>query len=255
MLETILVWALVGCLAQLIDGTLGMAYGVSSTTALVTIGVLPAMASASVHTSEIFTTLVSGSAHLKFGNVDRKMTMRLVIPGILGGITGAYILTTVSGTPLSAVVGVILFIMGFLIFFKFVLRNNVHFRAKRPSSKALAPLGYIAGFTDAVGGGGWGPVATTTLVANNVKPNEAIGSVNLAEFFVTTAETIAFILLLGPENFNWLIVIGLIIGGLICAPVSAWVCRKLPHKVLGVLVGSVVMILSARMILKFVGLF
>ena len=254
MLETILVWALVGSLAQLIDGTLGMAYGVSSTTALVTIGVLPAMASASVHTSEIFTTLVSGSAHLKLGNVDRKMAIRLVIPGILGGITGAYVLTNVSGTPLSAVVGVILFIMGFIIFFKFALRNTVHFRTKRPSSKALVPLGYVAAFTDALGGGGWGPIATTTLVANNVKPNEAIGSVNFAEFFVTTAEAITFMLLLGPENFNWLIVIGLIIGGVICSPISAWLCKKLPHKVLGILVGTVVMILSVRMILKFVGI-
>jgi uncharacterized membrane protein YfcA len=245
---------LIGSLAQLINGTLGMGFGVSSTTALVTIGVLPVVASASVHTAQIFTALVSGSAHLKFGNVDRNMAMRLVIPGIFGGVTGAYVLTKVSGGSLSAIVGVILFIMGFMIFFKFALRNTVHFRTKTPSSKMLLPLGYAAAFTDAIGGGGWGPVATTTLVASNVKPNEAIGSVNFAKFFVTTAETVAFILLLGLENFNWPIVIGLIIGGLICAPVSTWLTRKLPHKVLGGFVGIVVMILSVLMILKFVGM-
>jgi len=254
LLELILVWAIVGFLAQLIDGTLGMAYGVSSTTALVTIGVYPALASASVHTAEVFTTLVSGSAHLKFGNVERNMALHLVIPGVIGGITGAYVCTGVSGNLLSAIVGSILLSMGFVILYKFAFKNTPHFRTKRPSSKTLVPLGYIAAFTDALGGGGWGPIATTTLVANNVKPNEAIGSVNFAEFFVTTAETITFLILIGPENYNWLIVLGLIAGGIICAPIAAWLCKKLPHRTLGILVGTTIMILSVRMILKSAGL-
>lgn len=254
MLELILVWALVGFLAQLIDGALGMAYGVSSSTALISIGVYPALASASVHTAEIFTTLVSGSSHFKFGNVERNLASHLVVPGIIGGITGAYVSTSVTGTSLSAIVGFILLAMGFIILYKFAFKNTQHYRTKRLPSKTLVPLGYVAAFIDALGGGGWGPIATTTLVANNVKPNQAIGSVNFAEFFVTTAITITFIILIGSENFNWLIVLGLIIGGLICAPIAAWLCKKLPQKILGILVGTTIMVLSLRMILKFAGL-
>lgn len=254
MLELILVWAFVGFLAQLIDGALGMAYGVSSTTALISIGAYPALASASVHTAEIFTTLVSGSAHLKFGNVERNMAFHLLIPGVIGGITGAYVCTSVSGKPLSAIVGFMLLSMGFIILYRFAFKSTLHFRTKNPSSKALVPLGLAAAFTDALGGGGWGPIATTTLVANNVKPNQAIGSVNFAEFFVTTAETIAFLILIGPENFNWLIVLGLLAGGVICAPIAALVCKKVSHRILGALVGITIMILSVRMILKFAGL-
>jgi len=254
LLETLLVWAFVGCLAQLIDGALGMAYGVSSTTALVTIGVYPALASASVHTAEIFTTLASGSAHLKFGNVERNMASHLVIAGVFGGITGAAVATSVSGKPISAIVGFILLAMGFIILYKFAFKNTTHFRTTRPSSKALVPLGYVAAFADAIGGGGWGPIATTTLVANNVKPNKAIGSVNFAEFFVTTAEAITFLVLIGPENFNWLIIVGLLAGGLVCAPIAAWLCKRVPQRILGIVVGTTVMILSVRMILKFAGL-
>jgi len=254
MLELVLVLVIVGFFAQLIDGALGMAYGVSSTTALVTLGVYPALASASVHTAEIFTTLVSGSAHFKLGNVEREMALHLVMPGIIGGITGAYVCTAVSGKPLSAVVGLILLAMGFIILHRFAFENTLHFRTEKLSSKKLVPLGYAAAFVDALGGGGWGPIATTTLVANNVKPNKAIGSVNFAEFFVTTAETITFLILIGPENFNWLIILGLIAGGLICAPIAAWLCKKLPHRILGILVGATVIVLSVRMILKFAGL-
>jgi len=248
LLELIFVWTFVGFLAQLIDGTLGMAYGVSSTTALITIGVYPALASASVHTAEVFTTLVSGSAHLKFGNVEHNMALHLVIPGIVGGVTGAYVLTRISGKPLSVIVGFILLAMGFIILYKFAFKNTVHFRTKRPPSKTLVPLGFVAAFTDALGGGGWGPIATTTLVANNVKPNKAIGSVNFAEFFVAIAETITFLILIGPENFNWLVVLGLIVGGVICAPISAWLCKKLPHRILGILVGATVIMLSMHII-------
>jgi len=253
-LEIILVWSVVGLFAQLIDGTLGMAYGVSSSTALISIGVSSALASASVHTAEVSTTLVSGTSHFKLGNVDRKMALRLVIPGVLGGIVGAFVSTWVSGKPLSVVVGFILLAMGFIILYKFAFKGTLKIRTKNPSSKTLVPLGFVAAFSDALGGGGWGPIATTTLVTNNVKPSEAIGSVNFAEFFVTTAESITFIFLIGPENFNWLIVVGLMTGGLICAPFAAILCKKVSHRILGMLVGVTVMILSVRMILKFAGL-
>jgi len=149
------------------------------------------------------------------------MALHLVIHGMIGGITGAYVSTIVSGKPLSAVVGFILLAMGFIILYKFAFKNTTHFRTRRPPSKMLVPLGCAAAFVDALGGGGWGPIATTTLVANNVKPDKAIGSVNFAEFFVTISQTITFLTLIEPENFNWLIILGLITGGLICAPIAA----------------------------------
>jgi uncharacterized membrane protein YfcA len=254
LLELVVVWAIVGFIAQLIDGTLGMAYGVSCSTALISIGVYPALASASTHTSEIFTTLVSGCAHFKLGNVERNMALHLVIPGIIGGISGAFICTSISGKPLSAIVGFVLLTMGFIILYKFAFKNTSQFRTKRLSWKKLMPLGYIAAFIDALGGGGWGPIATTTLVATDTEPSKAVGSVNFAEFFVTTAEAVAFLILIGLENFNWLIVLGLLTGGIICAPIAAWLCKKLPRRMLGILVGATVIILSVRMILKFTGL-
>ena len=250
-MEFLLVWAIVGFLAQLIDGALGMAYGVSSNAVLVSIGIAPALASASVHTAEIFTTLVSGSSHLRLGNVDRSIALRLIIPGVIGGAVGAYVCTSIPGKPLSVIVGLILLTMAFLILYRFGLRNVVHFRTERLPSSMLIPLGCVAGFTDAIGGGGWGPVTTTTLVSTKVIPNRAIGSVNFAEFFVTTSEAITFLLLIGWENFNWFVVLGLLIGGAICAPVAAYACKRLPQRVLGVLVGVTILILSVRMILKF----
>ena len=139
MLELFLVWTLVGILAQLIDGALGMAYGVTSTTALISTEVYPALAS--VHTAEIFTTLVSGGAHLKFGNVERNMALHLAIPGIIGGITGAYVLTNVSGKPLSVIVGIILLAMGLMILYRFTFKRVLHFRTEKLPSKNLCHWG------------------------------------------------------------------------------------------------------------------
>jgi uncharacterized membrane protein YfcA len=254
MLELFLIWLLVGFVAQLIDGALGMAYGVSSTSALVSIGVYPALASASVHTAEIFTTLISGASHFKLGNVRKDMIFHLVVPGVVGGATGAFVAVSLSSNILQLVVGCILLFMGLLILFRFVLKRVLQFRKERPSSKMLVPLGYVAAFLDALGGGGWGPIATTTLVTKKVEPSKAIGSVNFAEFFVTITEATTFMILIGPEQFSWLIILGLLIGGVICAPVSALACRKLPHRILGTLVGATVIVLSMRMILKFFGL-
>jgi len=245
----VLLWVLIGFLAQLIDGALGMAYGVTSTSALVSMGVYPAIASASVHTAEIFTTLVSGGAHFKIGNVRRDIVLSLVTFGIPGGIAGAYLSVTMSARPLRALVGSILLIMGFLILLKFVLRRKLHFKTDKPPSTFLRTLGFAAAFIDALGGGGWGPIATTTLVANDFEPSKAIGSVNFAEFFITLSTTSAFMILLGLGNFYWEIILGLVIGGLICAPIAAFACKKLPHRILGILVGIAVITLSARTLL------
>jgi len=251
LFEFLLVWVLVGSLAQLIDGALGMAYGVSSSAVLVSMGVYPALASASVHTAEIFTTLASGTSHFKLGNVRRDIIKFLMIPGILGGVAGAYICSTVSGGPLRVIVGSILLVMGIIIFWRFSLKRTLHFRKERPSTWMLGLLGYIAAFLDALGGGGWGPIATTTLVANKVEPSKAIGSVNFAEFFVTLSETITFLILIGPERFSWEIILGLLVGGLICAPIAAFACKKMPQRILGILVGGSITILSIRMLLEF----
>jgi len=253
MLEPLLLWSLVGFLAQLIDGALGMAYGVSSTSALVSIGVYPALASASVHTAEIFTTSVSGVSHFKLGNVRNDMILHLLVPGVIGGATGAFVAVSLSSKILQLVVGCILLFMALLILLRFAFKKVLHFRKERPSSKMLVPLGYIAAFLDALGGGGWGPIATTTLVTNKVEPSKAIGSVNFTEFFVTLTESITFIILIGPEQFSWIIILGLLIGGVICAPLAALGCKRVPQKILGTLVGVAVIILSTRMILRFFG--
>ena len=251
MFDFILFWALVGFLAQLVDGALGMGYGVSSTTALVSIGVYPALASASVHTAEIFTTFVSGNCHFKLGNVRRDIILPLAIPGVVGGITGAFACSSLPSGLLKPIVASVLLVMGLIILSKFAFRRVLLFRKERPSSKMLIPLGYIAAFFDALGGGGWGPIATTTLVTNKVNPSKAIGSVNFAEFFVTLAEAITFMILIGPEQYSWEIVLGLIIGGVICAPIAALLCKRVPHGILGTIVGATVVLLSARTILMF----
>jgi len=254
MLELFLAWSLVGFLAQLIDGALGMACGVSSTSALVSFGVYPALTSASVHTAEIFTTFISGTSHFKLGNVRKDMIPHLAVPGVIGGATGAFVAVSLSSKILQLVVGCILLFMGLLILLRFAFKKIPHFRKERPSSKMLLPLGYVAAFLDALGGGGWGPVATTTLVTNNVEPSKAIGSVNFTEFFVTLAESMTFIILIGPEQFDWIIILGLLIGGAICAPIAAFGCKRIPQKILGTLVGITVIILSTRMIFRFFGL-
>jgi hypothetical protein len=248
LLEYILIWALVAFLAQLVAGALGMGYGVISTTALVTMGVHPALASATVHVAEIFTSLSSGSFHIRFGNVDRKIALCLITPGVIGGIAGAYIATSIAGKPLRAIVSFILLCMGFTILYKFAFKNKKHLRAKEPSPKVLVPLGYMAALIDALGGGGWGPITTTTLVANNVKPNIAIGSVNFSSFFITTAIAVAFLILIGPERVDWLIILGLTTGGVVCAPIGPWLCKKLPQRILGLLVGTTVIMLNIGII-------
>jgi uncharacterized membrane protein YfcA len=249
LLEPILIWALVGFLAQVIDGTIGMAYGVVSTSVLITLGINPALASASVHTAEIFTTLSSGSFHFRFGNVDRKIALYIITSGVIGGIAGAYIATSMMGVkPLRAIVSFILLCMGFTILYKFAFKNKKYLRAKEPSPRLLVPLGCIAAFIDALGGGGWGPITTTTLVANNVKPNLAIGSVNFSEFFITTAITVTFLALIGPERVDWLIILGLTTGGVVCAPIGPWICKRLPQRILGLMVGTTVVMLNIRII-------
>lgn len=240
----ILIFILFGFVAQMIDGCLGMAYGVSSTTFFLSLGIPPAVASACVHISEVFTTAASGISHFKFGNVDRKIFLRLLIPGVIGGVAGAYILTELPGDKIKPFISLYLLIMGLIILVK-VFRKTYLTKTRT----RLAPLGLAGGFFDAIGGGGWGPIVTTTLVANGNHPRFAIGSVNSAEFFVTIAQSITFMLTIGVILMqHWEKIAGLLAGGILAAPLAAYVCKRAPTRILMVMVGLLIIGLSARVV-------
>ena len=245
---------LAGFAAQFIDGTLGMGYGVSSSSLLVAIGLAPAIASASVHTAEIVTTLVSGIAHHQLGNVKREIVFPLVIPGVIGGVAGAYFLSSIPGQTIKPWMAGLLLVMGCLIVYRFFTRKEWGMAGKQLSRPRMTILGLVAGFLDAVGGGGWGPVATPSLIlAENSEPHEVVGSVNVVEFFVTLAETITFALTIGLKAFRWDIVAALLVGGVIAAPIAAWLCKRLPHRMMGILIGVLLILLNVRtLVLSFV---
>lgn len=243
MEDNIWIFIVFGFLAQIIDGALGMAYGVSSNTFLLSIGIPPAAASASVHMAEIFTTGVSGFSHWRLKNVDRSLILKLLIPGVLGGITGAYILSSLPGDKLKPYISAYLAIMGLVIIRKALVRNH----EEKNVTTFIAPLGLVGGFFDAIGGGGWGPIVTTTLVARGNNPRYTIGSVNASEFFVTFAESVTFLLAIGLTH--WRIILGLLIGGVIAAPLAAIICKKLPVRILMLAVGIIILVLSIRTII------
>lgn len=239
---SVFIYILVGFVAQMIDGALGMAYGVSSNTFLLSVGIPPAAASASVHMAEVFTTGVSGISHWRLGNLDKALIKRLLIPGLIGGVLGAYILSSIPGDVIKPFISAYLMIMGIVIIVKALRKNS---EINKVTSH-IVPLGLVGGFFDAIGGGGWGPIVTTTLVARGNHPRFTIGSVNFAEFFVTLAESVTFILTIGLEF--WKIIVGLLIGGVIAAPLAAMVVKKLPTRLLMALVGVLIILLSLRTI-------
>jgi len=245
MIETILLYTLVGFIAQMIDGALGMAYGVSSNTFLLSVGVSPAIASASVHVAETFTTAVSGISHWRLGNVDRELFKKLIIPGVLGAVVGAYILSNIDGNIIKPYISAYLLVMGVVILVK-ALRNN---HREQKVTSHISILGAIGGFFDAIGGGGWGPIVTTTLVARGNNPRFTIGSVNSSEFFITFSQSVVFIFALFSDLVsNWMVIVGLLVGGMIAAPFAAVVTRKLPVRLLMGMVGVLIILLSLRTI-------
>lgn len=232
-------YALVGFLAQMIDGALGMAYGVTSTSFLMSFGVSPAAASAGVHVSKVFTSGVSGWAHYQFGNVNKKLFKKLILPGMIGAIAGALLLSYVDGKAIKPFVSAYLVVMGIMIIQKAFKKIT-----KKKKTKNLGPLGFVGGFVDSIGGGGWGPVVTSTLLSRGRNPKYTIGSVNLAEFFVAIASAATFVMLL--ELDNWLVVFGLIAGGVLAAPLAALVVGKVKPKYLMIVVGALIILLSVR---------
>jgi uncharacterized membrane protein YfcA len=243
---TILLYVLVGFVAQMIDGALGMAYGVSSNTFLLSLGIPPAAASASVHMAEVFTTGISGFSHWKLGNVDWKLVRRLLIPGVIGGVLGAYLLTSINGDVIKPWIAGYLILMGGVIIYKAftLMPRNKPDQYHGPN---VSWLGLLGGFCDAIGGGGWGPVVTSTLVARGKYPRTTIGSVNFSEFFVTLSQSVVFVLTLSFSQY-WQIILGLLIGGGIAAPLAARMTKQLPLKALMILVGALIIILSIRTI-------
>ena len=241
-MEEILLFVAIGFVAQMIDGALGMAYGVTATSVLLSTGVPPATASACVHAAETFTTGASGLAHWKLGNVDRKLLWRLAVPGAIGGAIGAYALSEFNGNTLKPFISAYLLILGIVILWKaFATKPR-----ESASAKTVAPLGFFGGLLDAIGGGGWGPIVTSSLLGQGTTPRYAIGSVNLAEFFVTLTISTTFFLTVGLSL--WPIITGLIIGGIIAAPFAAFAAKHIPAKALMIAVGCVVIVLSARTI-------
>jgi uncharacterized membrane protein YfcA len=240
----ILLFILVGFVAQMIDGALGMAYGVSSNTFLLGLGIPPAAASASVHMAEVVTTGISGYSHWKLGNVDMKLVRRLLVPGVIGGLLGAYILTAIDGNIIKPYIAVYLMVMGGIIIYKAftMVPRKKHDEYHGPR---ISLLGLFGGFFDAIGGGGWGPVVTSTLVANGKHVRRTIGSVNFSEFFVTLGESILFVYTLNFMEY-WHIILGLLIGGAIPAPIAARLAQKLPVKTLMIVVGVLIILLSIR---------
>jgi uncharacterized protein len=240
VVSEILVFILIGFAAQMVDGAMGMAFGIASTTLLMSTGVPPAVASASVHAAEVFTTAASGAAHWRMGNVDHALVARLALPGMAGGIAGAYILVSIPGDSIRPFVSAYLLVMGGLILWRaYHKRDDDH-----QAPKHVGVLGLAGGFLDAIGGGGWGPMVTSTLIGSGASPRFAIGSANLAEFFVTATITATFFATIGLSL--WPIIIGLVIGGIVAAPLAALVTRHLPARPVMMLVGAVVVILSLR---------
>ena len=250
-MERLFVFAFVGLLAQVIDGSLGMAYGVTASTLLLANGVAPAVASASVHLAEVGTTAASGFSHWRFGNVDWSVVARLGLPGAVGAFVGASVLSNLSTESATPWVAVLLLLLGVYIVARFVFGKKPVVVTRRPGTRFLAPLGLFAGFIDATGGGGWGPVATPTLISSGrLHPRKVIGSVSTSEFAVTIGASVGFLIGLGSEAIDWRVVGGLLIGGVIAAPFAAYLVRHVSLPVLGALVGSVILITNSRTLLR-----
>jgi uncharacterized membrane protein YfcA len=250
--KTLVLLALVGLGAQLVDGSLGMAYGVTSTTLLLAIGTNPAAASATVHLAEIGTTLASGLSHWKFGNVDWKVVAKIGLPGAIGAFAGATFLASLSTEVAAPVMSLILLALGLYILIRFTLRGIDRRNLGKPMRKRfLGPLGLVAGFVDATGGGGWGPVGTPAILASGrMEPRKVIGSIDTSEFLVALAASLGFLFALGSQGVNFAWVGVLLVGGLIAAPIAAWLVRHIPPRLLGSLVGGIIVLTNSRTLLR-----
>jgi uncharacterized protein len=247
-MPALIILIVIGFLAQLVDGALGMAYGATSSTMLLAYGLAPATASASVHLAELGTTAVSGASHWRFGNVDWRTVRRIGIPGAIGAFTGAVVLSSISAEVATPWMAGILLAIGVYILVRFTVFGVPKPRGRRYiRGRYLAPLGLGAGFIDATGGGGWGPVATPTILATGkYEPRKVIGSVDTSEFLVALAASIGFLLSLGSQGIAFKYVVALLIGGIAAAPLAAWLVRHVTPALLGASVGGLILITNSR---------
>lgn len=248
-MRRLILFSIIGFFAQLVDGALGMAYGATSASLLLMFGVAPAVASASIHMAEIATTAASGVSHIWFKNVDRSIILKLVVPGSISAFVGAAFLSSLPGDVIKPYVSLLLTLLGIYIVIRF-LRKRTSTSAEPPakySKSFLIPLGLVGGFFDAVGGGGWGPITTPALLAKKGStPRKVIGTVDTSEFAIAVSATLGFVLFLGWEQFHWTWVGAFVVGGVLAAPLAAWLVRIIPSYLLGVLVGGFIVLTNVR---------
>lgn len=257
-METFLLFLLVGVLAQAVDGALGMAYGVISSSVLLALGVPPAMASASVHGAEVFTTGASAGSHILHRNVEWRLLVPLAVAGVIGGCVGAYVLTGIEGNVIKPFIVGYLALMGLYILW----RAGHDVKPRRIPTWAASPLGLVGGFLDAVGGGGWGPTVSSTLVGAGHEPRRAIGTANTAEFFLTVAISATFVWALltghwreaGALENHAAAVAGLVVGGLIAAPFAGHIVKRIPRRALTYAVGGLLIVLAGFQALQLAGI-
>ncbi|MCM3308632.1 sulfite exporter TauE/SafE family protein [Priestia megaterium] len=252
-MKKLIIFSFIGFLAQLIDGSLGMAYGVTSSSLLLTFGIAPAIASASIHISEVITTAASGIAHIKFGNVDSKALYKLIIPGSIGAFMGACFLSNLPGDTVKPYISLFLLILGIYVIIRllFKVKKNSEKQNLNLSTKQAIPLGLIAGFADATGGGGWGPLMTPILMSKDGNSaRKVVGTVDTSEFAIASSATLGFLISLGWQDINWFWVIALMLGGVIAAPIAAWLVRVMPSYLLGVFVGGFIVLTNVWTLLK-----
>jgi uncharacterized membrane protein YfcA len=254
-MRNLIVLGFVGLLAQLIDGSLGMAYGVTSSTLLLAAGVAPAAASAAVHFSEIGTTLVSGYAHHRLGNVDWRTVSILAVPGAVGAFFGATFLAGLDGDTAKPWVAGLLLGLGVYVIWRFLsLGGRRPQFSGRLSKRFLAPLGLVGGAMDAIGGGGWGPVGTTSLLSSGrLEPRKVVGSIDTSEFLVAVGGSLGFLFALGSQGINFGYAAALFVGGAIAAPFAAWLVRHLAARVLGVAAGGLIVLTNSKTIVESFG--
>lgn len=254
-MQTLILVAIAGLAAQLVDGSLGMGYGLTSSTLLIFAGLSPAAASASVHLAEVGTTALSGVAHHRFGNVDWHAVRRIAVPGGVGAFLGATLLSSLSTESAKPIASTLLFTLGVYVLLRFLFGKERVSRKGRPGIRFLAPLGLIGGFVDATGGGGWGPVTTPTLLADGrLAPNRVVGTVSASEFIVALSASAGFFTALGGEVVRLELVAALLAGGLIAAPIAAYAVRHLNPRLLGVFVGGFICFTNARVLLSAAGI-
>ena len=249
-MRTLILLALVGFGAQLVDGSLGMAYGVTSSTLLLAVGLTPASVSATVHLAEVGTTLASGLSHWRFGNIDWRVVGFMAVPGGIAAFAGAHLLT-LSGEAAAPVMSVILLLLGCYVVWRFLrLGGRPNFTGK-VRGFFLIPLATVAGFMDAIGGGGWGPVGTPTLLASGkIAPRKVIGSIDTSEFVVSLGASIGFLMALGSQGVDFGMVLALLIGGVVAAPIAAWLVRCLAPRILAVGAGGLIIFTNTRTLLR-----